>query len=223
MFVKSLIAFVAGLAALAVASEQNDVKWVPHGGCGCRKPSSSSSSSSSSSHHHRRCRKSSSSSSSSHCPQPGCSPANSRKFVKQLMAEYNSLLVNCQYVAIQGLARNPTPTSIIEPGCESNVCCTKQRTLPDYLAANYACGDSLKFFQPTEDNIRMYANGTVVYTQMVLNVPAADSTAMNVYTYNYHWTPVYGCNFQLSYIDGNSAYCPTYVLGMSDCQLCGGL
>lgn len=186
--------------AVAAASTAED-KWSPRG---CNKPCHSSSSSSSSSRH---------------CPQSGCPPKHARKIVKELMTEFNAKVVACDYLGAAAMARVTASTSIIEPGCEPLQCCVRNAGLTDFLS-RYTCGDELQFFQPTEDNIRMFANGTVVYSQQVLNIPTADPTVMNAYQYNYHWTPVYGCNYQLTYVDGNSLKCPNYVFELPECALC---
>lgn len=209
MLFKSLISFALALAAVCWAQEE-DVKGQ---GCGCRKPSSSSSSSS---HHHRRRHH--------HHHRPhndcnGCSPSNSRKFVKQLQAEYNTLLQTCNFNGILQMAAPGTSVFTINPDCLPNTCCSRTFSLPDYLST-HTCGDTYQFMEPTEDNVKMYPNGTVVITQIVLTIPLAAPNDMQVYTLNYNWTPTFGCNFQLSYIYGNALGCPNFIGTPLPCLLC---
>lgn len=221
MLLNTLLSCAVLLTGLLATTAED--KWAPRGGCGCRKPSSSSSSSSSS-HHPRRCHRkssSSSSSSSSDCHvAPVCSPCNSRKFVRELMAQQNAWLQAGEFARVKAMANSLASTSVIYPGCESNTCCHTEQSFSDFIDNTFDAGDKLLFFQPEEDNIRMYPNGTVVYSQTVLEVPLETAPGMNVFTYNYYWTPVYGCNFQLTYVDGNSIFCPTYVLDLPACAPC---
>ncbi len=202
MLFKSVFTIVAALATFVAADEDKG------NGCGCDKPVQ---------HHHRRC-SSSSSSSSSRCDS-SCSTSETRKVVQKLQDKFNLLINACDYAGAKALARPNTSVSIISAACDNEACCVENESLADFVG-QYQCGDKLYYFQPNEQNIRQYPNGTVVYSQYVLNVPVADPTVMNAYLYNYHWSPVYGCNFQLTYIDGNNLGCPTYVFELQECLLC---
>ena len=193
---------IFGLISLALASQESQ-EQAKHHGCGCRHSSSSSSSSSSS------CSSSSSS----------CSLKDAHKKVLHLQRQWNALISACDYDAARVLASPQASTSIIENGCLTGTCCVSVQNLAGFLN-RYSCGDELFNFALSEDSVKMFPNGTIVVSQQQVNVPIADRTVMTSTRYNYHWTPIHGCYFKLTYITGNSANCGTYIDNVIPCAPC---
>lgn len=169
--------------------------------------------------HCRPCQRSSSSSSSSRDCR-NCPDEKARKKVKSLQAEAEYYLSTAKYDKFDSLTSYSLTWALNILNCTQTGCCYQLGD--DFANSLYTPGDQLFFLTPTPDYIKRFPNGTIVVSKIQVKIPNGQPGIVVNTELNFHWNPVsFGsCNFELSYIDGNSINCPNFVFELPACAPC---
>lgn len=184
------------VAALAFVSADSEVKHKPH---------------------HRHHSSSSSSSSDHGC---ACTEAEAIKEVKRMQKSVEMALITDNTATFSMLSTNDFSYALNVRSCMPPNCCFQlgdKASFMDY----YSADDRLvEFFYNQPNYIKRFHNGTIVVNKTQIRIPAeGDNTDTNINFY-YSPTSIRGCEFKLSYVDGNSLGCPTFQQNLPECMLC---